>query len=79
MKRRLKILSVFLSTFLAAGLFTGCGNAADLPDADMLFREAMTNANALSSCDATYQSTLEITFEGEKISFTSENTVTYAA
>ena len=44
--------------------------------ADMLFREAMTNANALSSCDATYQSTLEITFEGEKISFTSENTVT---
>ena len=45
----------------------------------MLFREAMTNANALSSCDATYQSTLEITFEGEKISFTSENTVTYAA
>lgn len=79
MKRRLKILSAFLSAFLAAGLFSGCDSAAGLPDADMLFREAMTNANALTSCDAAYQSTLEITFEGEKISFISENTVTYAA
>lgn len=79
MKRRLKILSVFLSIFLVTGFFAGCDSAADLPDADMLFREAMTNANALTSCDAAYQSALEITFEGEKISFTSENTITYAA
>ena len=36
MKRRLKILSVFLSIFLVTGFFAGCDSAADLPDADML-------------------------------------------
>lgn len=79
MKRKLKKFYILLCGLLTVGLFTSCSNTENLPDADMLFREAMTNANALDSCDAAYESTLEIAFEGQTIAFVSENTTTYVA
>ncbi len=71
----IKIVSLLLVGVMICSL-TACGKKVD---ADVLMREAKTNANAIQNCSATISSTLEFTANGKRNTFKTGNEVVYWA
>jgi hypothetical protein len=64
-------------SFLTALLFLALTACTASPDADVLFREAKTNAGAISNCTATYRNDLAFTANGKKFSSLNGNEIVY--
>lgn len=71
--RRIFPLLFFLA---AAVLFGGCSSG---PDAEVLLREAKSNADSIRSCDAGVSQELVFTADGAQHTVSSSNRITYAA
>lgn len=71
----MKIASLFLAVAMLCTL-TACGKKVD---ADVLMREAKTNANAIQNCTAAISSTLEFTANGKQNTFQTKNEIVYWA
>jgi len=71
----LKIVGLLLAGSMIC-LMAGCAKKAD---ADVLMREAKANANAIQSCTATINSTLEFNANGKQNTFKTGNEIVYWA
>lgn len=70
-----KTASFLLASILILSL-SACGKKAD---ADILMREAKTNANSIQNCTATIDNTLDFTANGKQYSFKTGNDCIYWA
>lgn len=71
----LKIIGLLLAGSIICSM-AGCAKKAD---ADVLMREAKTNASAIQNCAATVSNTLEFTANGKKSTFQTGNEIVYWA
>ncbi len=67
-----KAVSLFI-----AGLFLTLTACTGNPDAEVLFREAKTNAETISSCTAAYHNDLAFAANGKQFSFQNGNEIVY--
>jgi hypothetical protein len=76
MNKPIKIASLLLAAVLICSLAACSGSK---PDADVLMREAKTNANAIQNCTAMISSTLTFTANGKQNTFQTGNQIVYWA
>lgn len=72
-------ISKLASFFLAAALLLGLSACGTKADADVLMREAKTNANAIQNCTAAIDNTLEFTANNKPYSYKTGSTSVYWA